>query len=80
MGDTAGVQFQNISTVGWRILLSSTYETMLETVELIGRKYGGVEHYLVNAVGLTLEDIETIRRNLLYDGEIVKPDHFGPKL
>lgn len=80
LGSMVDSKLQNISSIGWRVLLSSTYETMLETLELINTKYGGVEHYLVNAVGLTLDDIDTIRQNLLYDGEPIKPDQFGPKL
>lgn len=66
------IQYKSISMTGWEVLLSSRYETMSETIQMLERKYGGVEHYLRYAVGLSLEDIETIKKNLLYDGEVVK--------
>lgn len=70
-------QFKNITVDGWATLLSSTYTTMMDTIGMLNRKYGGVEHYLINAVGLTREDLDVIRGNLLYDGEPIKVDRIG---
>lgn len=44
---------------------------MIAFLQLIEERYGGVEEYLAKFVGLTRDDIDTIRRNLL----ILKPSH-----
>lgn len=67
-------QFKDMNPRGLNNLLSSRYETMLATIGLLNRKYGGVHHFLENAVGLTRCDMQTIRENLLYDGEPVRVD------
>lgn len=60
--------FDNISPQGFLHLLSSRFETMLEVIDMFNRKYGGIEHYLVNVMGLAEKDLQTIRNNLLWDG------------
>lgn len=46
-------------------LISSRYESMISTIELFNHKFGGIEQYCKSKLGLTQEDIDTIRRNLL---------------
>jgi len=46
-------------------MLTSRKEVMLAFLELIDKKYGGVEGYLKRYVQLSEEDIGTIRRNIL---------------
>ncbi|KAH8096727.1 protein-tyrosine phosphatase-like protein [Cristinia sonorae] len=46
-------------------MFSSRAETMLAFLHLLREKYGGVEEYLKQYVGLTDADIAAIRRNLL---------------
>lgn len=62
-------KYHNISPRGWRNFMSSRFETMMEIIDMFNRKYGGIEHYLVNVMGLSYEDLDIIRENLLYDGE-----------
>ena len=38
---------------------------MLAFLKLLRDKYGGVENYLTTYVGLSLEDVQQIRTNLL---------------
>ncbi|KAH9943222.1 protein-tyrosine phosphatase-like protein [Epithele typhae] len=45
-------------------MLSSRPETMVAFLQMLRDRYGGVEVYLRNTVGLTDEDVATIRRNL----------------
>ncbi|KAI0774504.1 protein-tyrosine phosphatase-like protein [Fomes fomentarius] len=44
-------------------MLSSRPETMTAFLQMLNERYGGVEQYLKNVVGLTDEDIATIRKN-----------------
>lgn len=75
------VQFRDMTVRGWEHLLSSKYTTMLETLEWFDKKYGGVRHYLVNIVGLTEQDLETIRDSLIYEGDPIGVHRtFYPKL
>ncbi|KAI0638416.1 protein-tyrosine phosphatase-like protein [Trametes polyzona] len=46
-------------------MFSSRAETMLAFLQLLQERYGGVEAYVKNVVGLTEEDIATIRKNFL---------------
>ncbi|KAI0660756.1 protein-tyrosine phosphatase-like protein [Cubamyces menziesii] len=46
-------------------MFSSRAETMLAFLRMLEDRYGGVEQYLKNVVGLTDDDIATIRRNFL---------------
>lgn len=65
------LQFKNITSDGWKNLLSSRYETMIETMNMLDAKYGGVHHYLTNVVGLSEDDLEKIKSSLIYEGEPV---------
>jgi hypothetical protein len=40
-------------------------ETMQAFIEMLGERYGGVEEYVRRACGLTDQDINIIRQNLL---------------
>ncbi len=40
-------------------------ETMVAFLQMLQTRYGGVEGYLKNVVGLTDDDIATIRKNFL---------------
>lgn len=57
---------------GWENLLSSRYENMLDTMDLLDKKFGGVMHYLENVVGVPREDLLAIKENLLYYGDEVE--------
>ncbi|KAF8471337.1 protein-tyrosine phosphatase-like protein, partial [Russula ochroleuca] len=46
-------------------MLSSREETMQAFIEMLGERYGGVEEYVRRACGLTDQDINIIRQNLL---------------
>ena len=48
--------------------LSRRRETMLAFLNLLQEKYGGVRQYLKHHLGLTDEDIATIRSNILTTG------------
>lgn len=61
----------DMTVEGWDNLLSSRYETMVDTVvEVVQGRYGGVERYLMEVVGLTREDLERVRENLLVEDEM----------
>lgn len=53
-------------------MLSSRYENMLDTMDLLDKKFGGVMHYLENVVGVPREDLVAIKENLLYYGDEVE--------
>lgn len=65
-------KFTGITASGWANLLSSRYEVMVDTINMFEKKYGGARHFLKNVVGLKEEDLERIRSNLLYDGDLVE--------
>lgn len=65
-------QFQGMTVGGWANLLSSRYETMIETLALLENKFGGVYHYLENVVGLSHQDLMQIKTSLLYEGDRVE--------
>ncbi|CAM9011027.1 unnamed protein product [Wickerhamomyces anomalus] len=46
-------------------LISSKYESMIATIELFNQKFGGVEKYCIDYLGLSKEDLSKIRSNLL---------------
>ncbi|KAI0375894.1 hypothetical protein BV20DRAFT_932406 [Pilatotrama ljubarskyi] len=46
-------------------MFSSRAETMLAFLQMLEERYGGVEEYVKKVVGLTDEDIATIRKNFL---------------
>lgn len=46
-------------------LISSKYESMIAAIELFNKEFGGVENYCTNNLGLTEEDLNKIRSNLL---------------
>ncbi|VVT51044.1 uncharacterized protein SAPINGB_P002965 [Magnusiomyces paraingens] len=74
-------QFKEMTIRGWEHLTSSRFDTMIETLDWFEKKYGGVRHYLVNIVGLAVEDLDAIRESLLYDGDPVEVRRtFYPKL
>lgn len=50
---------------GFDNLVSSRCETMLATLSIIDRKFGGIENYLKTYVGLTEDDLKTIYFNLI---------------
>ena len=45
---------------------------MIEFLELLKNKYGGVDAYLAKYTDLTLEDMNKIRANLLLDSDVGK--------
>lgn len=46
-------------------MLSAKKANMLGTLELIREKYGGPEGYMIDACGLSKDDVENIRKNLV---------------
>ncbi|KAF8457523.1 protein-tyrosine phosphatase-like protein [Terfezia claveryi] len=48
-------------------MLSSKPESMLRFVEIVRSEYGGVEGYMMNTLGFTKDEIETIRSHLVTD-------------
>lgn len=50
---------------GFDNLVSSRCETMLATLSIIDRKFGGIENYLKTYVGLTEDDLKTIYFSLI---------------
>ncbi|MCJ1421177.1 hypothetical protein MMC32_007539 [Xylographa parallela] len=48
-------------------MMSSRAEYMLATLEMVRRRYGGVEGYVRDVLGFGDEDVETIRKNLVED-------------
>ncbi|KAI9068474.1 hypothetical protein FKP32DRAFT_1663747 [Trametes sanguinea] len=46
-------------------MFSSRAETMVAFLKMLDERYGGVENYVKNVVGLTDDDIATIRKNFL---------------
>ena len=41
------------------------HETMIAFLQMLQVRYGGVEAYMRNVVGLSVDDIATIKRNFL---------------
>ena len=56
---------KSVAEEGLLSMLSSTYDTMRQTLEMVDRVYGGVEQYLALACNLTPADLSCIRTNLL---------------
>lgn len=50
---------------GFNNLISSRSETMLATITVLDKKFGGIDNYLSKYVGLTEEDLKTIYSNLV---------------
>lgn len=50
---------------GFNNLISSRCETMLATISIIDRKFGGIDNYLKTYVGLSEDDLETVYFNLI---------------
>lgn len=48
-------------------LMSSKYESMISTIHMFKKEFGGIEGYCVEKLGLTLQDLNNIRSNLLTD-------------
>lgn len=48
-------------------LISSKYESMVSSIHMLQKEYGGIEGYCFNKLGLKPEDLDQIRRNLLTD-------------
>lgn len=48
-------------------LISSRYESMIATIELMNDEYGTIENYCQEVLGLSINDLEVIRDNLLVD-------------
>ncbi|KAI1796151.1 protein-tyrosine phosphatase-like protein [Ganoderma leucocontextum] len=46
-------------------MFSSRHETMIAFLQMLQDRYGGAEAYMRNVVGLSAEDIATIKRNFL---------------
>lgn len=77
----------NMPVEAWQSMLASPFEVAIEVIRILNKRSGGVVPFLIQQVGLTHGDIDTIRSNLLYDGEPVKvsratygaePSHFAP--
>ena len=45
---------------------------MIEFLEMLKNKYGGVDAYLAKYTDLTLEDVSKIRANLLVNSDVEK--------
>jgi hypothetical protein len=52
-------------------MISAQPEKMAATIEMMKEVYGGAEGYVREVVGLSGEQIEQIRKNLLSDEEAV---------
>lgn len=50
---------------GFNNLISSRYEAMLSTIELVNSKYGGIIHYMKSYLKFTDDDLQTICSNLI---------------
>lgn len=48
---------------------------MLATLKLIREKYGGAEGYVVEQCGLTKEEVEKIKKNLIVEQPAVHVKH-----
>lgn len=48
-------------------MVSSRKENMLATLAVLREKWGGAEEYVVKELGLTKEEVEALRRNLVVD-------------
>jgi protein tyrosine phosphatase len=46
-------------------ILDAKHEWMLMTLERFHRTYGDITHYLTNYCGLTLDQVDTVRKRLL---------------
>ncbi|KAI0751035.1 protein-tyrosine phosphatase-like protein [Daedaleopsis nitida] len=64
------VPFFQTNAEGALNMLSSRSETMIAFLRMLNERYGGVEKYLQTVVGLTDEDITTIRTNF----RVPRPD------
>ena len=60
---------------GFQNLISSRYEAMLSTIELLDTKYGGVVAYLTNWLHLTNDDLVRIYKNLVHVGADARFEH-----
>lgn len=56
---------------GVKNMISAQPEKMAATIEMMKEVYGGAEGYVREVVGLSGEQIEQIRKNLLSDEEAV---------
>ncbi|TBU33100.1 protein-tyrosine phosphatase-like protein [Dichomitus squalens] len=59
------VPFFASNTEGALSMLSSRHETMIAFLRMLHDRYGGAEAYVQNVVGLSADDIATIKRNFL---------------
>ena len=50
-------------------MVTCTRENMLATLEMMRREYGSAEGYVVDAGGLSREEMEAIRRVMIVDGK-----------
>ncbi len=48
---------------------------MLATLKLIREKYGSAEEYIIMQCGLTKEEVEKIRKNLIVEAPAVHVKH-----
>ncbi|CAH2448337.1 hypothetical protein PP7435_CHR2-0784 [Komagataella phaffii CBS 7435] len=49
---------------GFENLVSSRYEAMLDTIEIVNKEFGGIQNYMEEHLGFTPDDIKVIKRNL----------------
>ncbi|KAH8816813.1 tyrosine phosphatase family-domain-containing protein [Xylogone sp. PMI_703] len=54
---------------GARNVIATRAENMLSTLRMIREKFGGVEKYVIEKCGLTKEEVQKIRSNLIVDNQ-----------
>ncbi|TEY76057.1 hypothetical protein BOTCAL_0061g00160 [Botryotinia calthae] len=52
-------------------LISSKAENMLATFKMLHEKFGGAESYVIEKCGLTIDEVERIRKNLIIESPAV---------
>ncbi|TGO89678.1 hypothetical protein BPOR_0098g00090 [Botrytis porri] len=52
-------------------LISSKAENMLATLKMLHEKFGGAESYVIEKCGLTIDEVERIRRNLIVESPAI---------
>ncbi|KAI9046900.1 hypothetical protein LZ554_008978 [Drepanopeziza brunnea f. sp. 'monogermtubi'] len=56
-----------LNVEGAKNLISSKAESMMSTLKMIQEKFGGPEGYIMERCGLTKEEVEKIKRNLIVE-------------
>jgi hypothetical protein len=65
------VKILHLNFTGCLLIISDSAETMQAFLEYFDENYGGAEEYIRRHVGLSDEDIATIKNNILIPGQIL---------